>query len=223
MVFGGKVFPNRRVWRFFRLFVGRPISPVGLNTGFCFFGHFAHLRRQRRHACGGNVPEYAPASLELASLYLHQTGKKARFAPYCPLGNTGFYRPIARWAIRALYRPISLSLNTGSGFGYCPLGNTPTLFLRACTKRNWRGLRDDIHLTSPPAYRPPPLHEWRGGIDRFTWMGGPVPPAMGRGYSPQPLTGFMWIVGYYIPKWSIQLMVCALNAHHFLDVRSHRC
>ena len=180
MIFGGKVFPNRRIWRFFRPFVGRPISPVGLNTGFC-----------------------RPISLSL---------------------NTGFYRPIARWAIRALYRPISpVGLNTGSGFGYCPLGNTPTLFLGACTKRNWRGLRDDIHLTSPPAYRPPPLHEWRGGIDRFTWMGGPVPPAMGRGYSPQPLTGFMWIVGYYIPKWSVQLMVCALCAHHFLDVRSHRC
>ena len=162
MVFGGKVFPNRRVWRFFRLFWGRPISPaVGAQYGL--------------------------------------------FSPYCPLGNTGFCRP------------ISLSLNTGSGFGYCPLGNTPTLFLGACTKRDWRGLHDDIHLTSPPAYRPPPLHEWRGGIDRFTWMGGPVPPAMGRGYSPQPLTGFMWIVGYYIPKWSIQLMVCALCAHHFLN------
>ena len=151
MIFGGKVFPNRRVWRFFRLFLGALFRPPwGLNTGF--------------------------------------------------------------------YRPISpVGLNTGSGFGYCPLGNTPTLFLEACTKRNWRGLRDDIHLTSPPAYRPPPLHEWRGGIDRFTWMGGPVPPAMGRGYSPQPLTGFMWIVGYYIPKWSIQLMVCALCAHHFLN------
>ena len=66
----------------------RPIS-LSLNTG-SLFCQFAHLLRQRRHACGGNVPQYAPAPLGLASLYLHQTDKKH------------------------FYRPISLSLNTGS-------------------------------------------------------------------------------------------------------------
>ena len=32
-----------------------------------------------------------------------------------------------------------------------------------------------LPLTTPPAYRPPPLHKWRGGIDRFIWMGGTLP------------------------------------------------
>ena len=67
------------------------------------FCHFAHLRRQRRHACGGNVPEYAPAPLGLASLYLHQTGKKARFAPYFALrAQYGLFIALFRYrSIRA--------------------------------------------------------------------------------------------------------------------------
>ena len=93
----------------------RPIS-LSLNTGFIalfryrsiralLFRPFAHLRRQRRHAGFGNVPEYAPSPCGLASLYLHQMGEKSLFeSPYFAL----------RGSIRALYRPISLSLNTGS-------------------------------------------------------------------------------------------------------------
>ena len=82
-------------------FLYRPIS-LSLNTG-SLFCHFAHLRRQRRHACGGNVPEYAPAPLGLASLYLHQTGKKARFAPYFALrAQYGLFIALFRYrSIRA--------------------------------------------------------------------------------------------------------------------------
>ena len=66
----------------------RPIS-LSLNTG-SLFCQFAHLLRQRRHSCGGNVPEYAPAPLGLASLYLHQTDKKHFYRPISPHGlNTG--------------------------------------------------------------------------------------------------------------------------------------
>ena len=44
-------------------FLDRPISPYGAQYGLGFFGHFAHLRRQRRRAGGGNVPQYAPLPL----------------------------------------------------------------------------------------------------------------------------------------------------------------
>ena len=55
-------------------------------------------------------------------------------------------------------------------------------------------------------------------------MGGPVPPAMGRGYSPQPLTGFMWIVGYYIPHHGVsteKVNAVALRSHR-VTRRSYR-
>ena len=44
-------------------------------------------------------------------------------------------------------------------------------------------------LTSPPAYRPPPLHQWRGEL--LGWLGRPGSPGVAGGYSRKPLTGFI--------------------------------
>ena len=69
---------------------------------------------------------------------------ESRFVALLPAGNTGSCTPYfaLSGSIRAPVRPISpsraqygllyalfrpLGLNTGSGSGYCPLGNTPTL------------------------------------------------------------------------------------------------
>ena len=43
-------------------------------------------------------------------------------------------------------------------------------------------------LTSPPAYRPPPLHEWRWGMDGFIIAPLTSPPA----YRPPPLHEWRW-------------------------------
>ena len=87
-----------------------------LHTGFCFFDQFAHLRRQRRRSCGGNVPEYAPAALGLAFLHLHQTGKKAIYrSPYVADAPYGLLSPYVADAPYGLWAsPISLSLNTAT-------------------------------------------------------------------------------------------------------------
>ena len=84
------------------------------------FRPFAHLRRQRRHACGGNVPEYAPAPPWASFLVSASNWQKSAF---CAL-----FRPTG--SIRALYRPISLSLNTGSGAAMCSFhsAHTPRYF-----------------------------------------------------------------------------------------------
>ena len=40
--------------------------------------------------------------------------------------------------------------------------------------------------------------------NRQVYMDGrPVPPALPGGYSPKPLTGFMWIGVYYIPRHDV--------------------
>ena len=94
----------------------RPIS-LSLNTGFIalfryrsiralLFRPFAHLRRQRRHAGFGNVPEYAPSPRGLASLYLHQMGEKSLFeSPYFAIAQYGLFIALFRYrSIRALAR-----------------------------------------------------------------------------------------------------------------------
>ena len=49
-------------------------------------------------------------------------------------------------------------------------------------------------LTSPPAYRPPPLHQWRGGIDGFIIAPLTSPPA----YRPPPLHQWRWGIDEFI-------------------------
>ena len=103
----------------------RPIS-LSLNTGFIalfryrsiralLFRPFAHLRRQRRHAGFGNVPEYAPSPRGLASLYLHQMGEKSLFeSPYFAIAQYGLFIALFRYrSIRAL----------GAAMCSCPAGH----------------------------------------------------------------------------------------------------
>ena len=83
----------------------RPIS-LSLNTGSSFPPLCASIRRQRRHAGFGNVPEYAPSPRGLASLYLHQMGEKSLFeSPYFAIAQYGLFIALFRYrSIRALAR-----------------------------------------------------------------------------------------------------------------------
>ena len=92
----------------------RPIS-LSLNTGSSFPPLCASIRRQRRHAGFGNVPEYAPSPRGLASLYLHQMGEKSLFeSPYFAIAQYGLFIALFRYrSIRAL----------GAAMCSCPAGH----------------------------------------------------------------------------------------------------
>ena len=49
-----------------------------------------------------------------------------------------------------------------------------------------------------PGLSIPPLHEWRGGIDRFIWIGGLFTLGVAGGYSRQPLTGCVYDISYML-------------------------
>ena len=51
-------------------------------------------------------------------------------------------------------------------------------------------------LTSPPAYRPPPLHQWRGGL--LGWLGRPGSPGDGAGLLAETPNGV-----YYSPRYDV--------------------
>ena len=94
-----------------------------------------------------------PLALGLAALNTHQTDKKAFVTRYVALLHTRFYRPIARWAIRALYRAIARWAIRALGAAMCSLslrayaarGPQPT----ATRSHAIRAILGVVHSNSP--------------------------------------------------------------------------
>ena len=119
-------------------------------------------------------------------LALSPVGRYGLCSPYCPLGNTGFVRPIARWAIRALFA-LSPVGRYGLMGGYWHKANTPpvtrgcaTLHPGLCSGalsgRGWwgrsdgrdcaPGLRPGVALRYTPGCVLAPIQGAGGGDDR---------------------------------------------------------